>query len=158
MRRPTITLAVLVLCLGTAAAKIELARPAVELREPGRYNTVFWFDDMEGDVSQWWSVDLTTCLQYHFHVDTYMAWEGTYSWWCGTFDYDTDGGYGNGWDDRLLLPELDLSIATYPVLTFAYRRPSARACLWTWIGATTGYGPGGISASTVTSSSAATIP
>ncbi len=124
MRTLAITSIVLALCVGTAAAKLELARPAAELLEPGRDNTVFWFDDMEGDVSQYRTVDLTTCLPYHLHVDTYMAYEGTYSWWCGSFDYDTDGGYGNSWDDRLLLPELDLSTATYPVLTFAYRQDS----------------------------------
>jgi hypothetical protein len=69
-----------------------------------------------------------------FHVDTYMGPSGEVPpggllgscvWWCGTFEYDQpDGGYGNNWDDRLDLPELDLSTATYPVLTFAYRHDS----------------------------------
>jgi len=124
MRELATTLIVLVLCLGTAAAKLDVAVPAVQLLEPGRYNTVFWFDDMEGDVSQYTTVDFYECMVSHFHVDTYMAYEGTHSWWCGTFDYDTDGGYGNGWDERLRLPSLDLSTATYPILTFAYRHDS----------------------------------
>ncbi len=124
MRKLAITLAVLALSLGTAAAKLEVARPAVELREPGRYNTVFWFDDMEGDVSQYRTVSFIPCIPNHFHVDTYMAYEGTHSWWCGTFDYDTDGGYGNRRDGRLDIPEFDLSTATYPILTFAYRHDS----------------------------------
>jgi hypothetical protein len=57
----------------------------------------------------------------HFHRDTYLAYEGSYSWWCGTFEYDEDGGYGNNWDERLDLPPLDFSGASYPMLTYAYR-------------------------------------
>jgi hypothetical protein len=82
-----------------------------------------------------------------------MAYEGERSWWCGNFDYDMDGGYGNGWDDRLELPPIyvnpvpveDVSWAVLkalyrdgtsgdrkgrgrdpvmPVLTFAYRHDS----------------------------------
>jgi hypothetical protein len=125
MRTLAITLVVLALCLGTAAAKLEVARPAAGLEERGRpSDIVLWYDDMEGDVSQYRTVDFYNCMVSHFHVDTYMAYEGTHSWWCGSFDYDADGGYGNGWDDRLLLPSLDLSTATYPVLTFAYRHDS----------------------------------
>ena len=65
-----------------------------------------WHDDMEGDVSGWSSADFTAGAAPHFHFDTYMAYEGEYSWWCGTFDYDMDGGYGNSWDDRLELPPI----------------------------------------------------
>ena len=64
-----------------------------------------WHDDMEGDVSGWTSTDFTATVSPHFHWDTYMAYEGA-SWWCGSFDYDADGGYGNGWDDRLSLPPI----------------------------------------------------
>jgi len=62
-----------------------------------------------------------------------MAWEGTYSWWCGSFDYDTDGGYGNAWDDRLVIPTLDLSAATYPILTYAFRHDSEIGCDYTHV-------------------------
>jgi hypothetical protein len=70
---------------------------------------VMWFDDMEGDVSQWWSADLTASAVPHFHLDGYLAYDGDYSWWCGNFDYDTDGGYGNAWDDRLELPPISVN-------------------------------------------------
>ncbi len=133
MRTLAITLAVLFLCLGTAAAKHEPSVPADELPEPGRSSTVFWFDDMEGDVSQYTTIDFTALVSPHFHVDTYMVYEGTHSWWCGNFDYDSDGGYGNGWDDRLVIPEVDLSGATYPILTYAFRHDSEVGCDFTYV-------------------------
>ena len=112
-----------------------------------------WHDDMEGGVSGWSTVDFTATAVPHFHADTYMGYEGEYSWWCGNFDYDADGGYGNSWDDRLELPPIYVSPvavenvswavlkALYrdepsgdrrsrardpvmPVLTFAYRHDS----------------------------------
>jgi hypothetical protein len=87
-----------------------------------RSTEVVWFDDIEGDVSGWCSVDLTAVSTPRFHWDSYMAFGGSgSSWWCGTFDYDADGGYGNCWDERLLLPPVDLSAHIYPVLTYAYR-------------------------------------
>jgi hypothetical protein len=67
-----------------------------------------WHDDMEGNVSDWMTTDFTATAVPHFHFDAYMAYEGEYSWWCGNFDYDADGGYGNGWDDRLELPAIYL--------------------------------------------------
>jgi hypothetical protein len=70
-----------------------------------------WYDDMEGDVSGYTTADFTATVTPNFHVDSYMAYEGDHSWWCGTFDYDSDGGYGNGWDDRLDLPPVEI----YPV-------------------------------------------
>ncbi len=78
---------------------------------------------MEGGENGWTHVDNTAAQAEtsHFHVDTYMAYQDDYSWWCGTFDYDADGGYGNDWFDALLLPPTDVSGATYPVLTYAYR-------------------------------------
>ena len=124
MRTLVIVLAALALCLCSASAKVELARPAADPLEPGRSRDVIWCDDIEGDVSQWTTVDFTAVGSPHFHVDTYMAYEGTHSWWCGNFDYDTDGGYGNSWDDRLVIPTTDLSLATYPILTFAFRHDS----------------------------------
>ncbi|MCK4512465.1 hypothetical protein KAW64_12040 [bacterium] len=65
-----------------------------------------WHDDMESGSSGWYTMDLTAGAVPHFHWDTYMAYEGERSWWCGNFDYDADGGYGNSWDDRLELPPI----------------------------------------------------
>ena len=86
----------------------------------------------------WTHGDFTATATPHFHVDTYMAYAGLYSWWCGTFDYDADGGYGNSWDDRLAIPELDLTGSTYPILTFAYRYDSEPAYDFTYVQAESG--------------------
>ncbi len=89
-----------------------------------RNRVILFFDDMESGVGGWTSVDNTATSTPHFHLDTFMAYEDTYSWWCGNFDYDADGGYGNSWDDCLILPPLDLTGATYPILTYAFRHDS----------------------------------
>jgi hypothetical protein len=134
MKKLVIVLAVLALCAGTASAKLTVATPTHELERPVRENTVFWFDDMEGDVSDYVSVDFSAGAEPHFHWDTYLAYDGRgYSWWCGNFDYDANGGYGNSWDDRLNIPELDLSTSTYPILTYAFRHDSEPAYDFTWI-------------------------
>ncbi|MFH1864961.1 MAG: hypothetical protein ABIK85_03690, partial [Candidatus Eisenbacteria bacterium] len=120
-----------------------------------------WHDDMEGDVSSWASVDFTGGVAPHFHWDAYLAFDGM-SWWCGSFDYDADGGYGDNWDDRLELPEIavnpvpveDVSWAALkalyrddpsggrgdrsrdeivPILTFAYRCDSENAYDYTYV-------------------------
>ncbi len=132
MSRLFIVLTIMALFAGMATAKLNVATPASELEGPSRTNTVFWFDDMEGDVSGWSSVDLSAGAAPHFHWDTYMAFAGQ-SWWCGSFDYDADGGYGNSWDDRLVIPELDLSVATYPILTYAFRHDSEVGFDYTYV-------------------------
>jgi hypothetical protein len=109
----------------TAAARKTVANYTADVDTPdSRYPITLFFDDMESGTGSWTSVDNTAISVPHFHLDAYMAWEGTYSWWCGSFDYDTDGGYGNYWDDRLVIPTLDLSAATYPILTYAFRHDS----------------------------------
>ena len=134
MKRLVIVLAIMALFAGMATAKLTVATPATELDGPNRVNTVFWADDMEGDVSAWSSADLSAGAAPHFHWDTYMAYLGAgQSWWCGNFDYDTNGGYGNSWDDRLVIPTLDLSVATYPILTYAFRHDSEVAYDFTYV-------------------------
>ena len=123
MKKMFIVLAVLALCVGVASAKLNEAKPVYEVSTPDRGNAIIWFDDMEGDVSDYSTLDLSAGAVSHFHWDTYMAFDGM-SWWCGNFDFDADGGYGNSWDDRLVIPELDLSGATYPILTYAFRHDS----------------------------------
>jgi hypothetical protein len=88
-----------------------------------------WFEpfheDWENGGFGWTLVDRSRggC---DFHVSTYCAYDdGTlpnYSYWCGTFDYDADGGYGDGWSETLLLPEIDLPVGHGPLkLRFRYR-------------------------------------
>jgi hypothetical protein len=133
MKKLFIVLAVMALCVAGASAKLNVATPTHELQGPNRANTVFWADDVEGDVSLYGTADLSAGAVSHFHVDTYLAYEGTYSWWCGTFDYNASGGYGNSWDDRLVIPELDLTGASYPILTFAYRFDSEPGYDFTYV-------------------------
>ena len=132
MKKLFIVLAIMALFVGMASAKLTVATPTHELRESNRANEVFWCDDIEGDVSAWSSVDFSAGAAPHFHWDTYMAFAGQ-SWWCGNFDYDADGGYGNSWDDRLVIPTLDLTVATYPILTYAFRHDSETAYDFTYV-------------------------
>jgi hypothetical protein len=96
-----------------------------------------------------------------------MAYEGEFSWWCGTFEYDADGGYGNSWDDRLELPPIYMQPVAveevswgsikamyaedqhsgeprpsrdpvYPILTFAFRHDSEAAYDFTYVQAESG--------------------
>ena len=134
MKKMIIAMAILALFVGAASAKLTEAKPVWELSQPDRANTVFWADDIEGDVSAWSTVDLSAGAAPHFHWDTYMAYLGAgQSWWCGSFDYDLDGGYGNSWDDRLVIPPLDLTVATYPILTYAFRHDSETAYDFTYV-------------------------
>ena len=136
MKRTVLVIAAIilvVLAVAPAGARNRLATPMYEVQEPRYPNTVFWTDDIEGDTSGWTTEDWSAAATPHFHVATYMAYEGTYSWWCGTFDYDADGGYGNSWDDRLNVPTLDLSGAAYPILTFAYRHDSEPGYDYTYV-------------------------
>ena len=87
-------------------------------------DTTAWEDDMESEDTGWTHDDMTATAVPHFHTDTYMAYQGGTSWWCGTFDYDEDGGYGNNWDDRLDVPPTDWTGYTYPVLRFWERHDS----------------------------------
>ncbi len=86
MKKLLIVLAIMALCTGIASAKLTEAKPVYEFGTPDRGNAVIWFDDMEGDVSGYTTVDFSAGAAPHFHLDTYMAYEGTYSWWCGNFD------------------------------------------------------------------------
>jgi hypothetical protein len=138
MKRLVIVLAIMALFAGMATAKLTVATPTHEFEGPSRDNVLFWFDDMEGDVSGWSTTDFSAGAAPHFHMDAYMAYEGAMSWWCGNFDYDADGGYGNGWDDRLVIPTTDLSGATYPILTYAYRHDSETAYDFTYVQAESG--------------------
>jgi len=133
-----IALALVMFACGQVQARKLVASPIYDAGHERYPNVVFWFDDIEGDVSGWSSVDFSAGATPHFHTDAYMAYEGTNSWWCGNFDYDTDGGYGNGWDDRLIIPTTDLSGATYPILTYAFRHDSEAGYDFTYVQAESG--------------------
>ncbi len=132
MKKLFVVLAIMALFAGMATAKLTVATPTHELQGPSRLD-LFWYDDIESGVNGWTTHDFTATAVPHFHMDTYMAYEGTYSWWCGTFDYDLDGGYGNSWDDRLIIPTTDLTGATYPILTYAFRHDSETGYDYTYV-------------------------
>ena len=126
------TALILVLAVVVTAKTPETAVSIIPHHSPPRA-TVIWFDDVEGGTNGWTTTDHTAGATPHFHVSTYMVNHGTYHYWCGTFDYDTDGGYGNAWDDRLELPLTDVTGAYYPVLTFVYRFDSEAGYDFTYV-------------------------
>jgi hypothetical protein len=137
--RPTAILAVLVAAAviavcGTAGARLEhLSSPRPADEYPRWPNTQFFFDDMEGGAPGWTHGDFTATATPHFHVDAYMAYAGAYSWWCGNFDYDPDGGYGNSWDDRLNVPSTPWTGYLYPVFWMAYRNDTEPGYDYTYV-------------------------
>jgi hypothetical protein len=97
-----------------------------------RSSQVLFYDDVESGVSGWTSEDLEA-IESYFHTDSYMAYGGSgESWWCGTFDYDSDGGYGNNWSCWLQLPPVDMSGYDHVFLSYAYRS----FCEYAWNDAT----------------------
>ena len=120
---------------GAAVTAVEVGGPFERDREPrqddSRSREVLWFDDAESGENGWTHGDWTAVIAPRFHLDTYMAWGGSgRSWWCGTFDYDEDGGYGNDWYEFLGIPPVSLSSSgvpergrdpAIPVLTFSLR-------------------------------------
>ena len=124
------TTAVLVLSLAVVASASvtrEVAAPTTDVDyKVSRTPIILFFDDMESGTNGWTSTDNTAGASTQFHLDTYLAYEGDYSWWCGQLDPSMSGGdgYGNSWDQRLVIPDTDVSTATYPILTYAFRHDS----------------------------------
>ncbi len=101
----------------------------------GRSPVILFFDDMESGTNGWTSFDNTATTTPKFHLDTYYAYERTYSWWCGELNAAFSGGdgYANGWDMRLDIPPTDVSGATYPILTYALRYDSEPGYDYTYV-------------------------
>jgi len=136
MKKLVIALAVLALCAGVASAKLQ-TEYATEFTGPNRANTLFAYWDMS-DATGFVTQDLTATAVPHFHVSSFMPFDGTDHWYCGDEMLTGDGGYGNGWDDRLEIPATDVSAATYPVLTFAHYYDSEAAYDFTYVQAKQG--------------------
>jgi len=135
LRTPSIC-AVICVALAVSVTSVPAKAPGENTPttiSPSPRATVIWADDIESGVNGWTTLDHTAGATPRFHVDTYLANYGTYCYWCGTFDYDSDGGYGNGWDERLELPAVDADAAYYPVLTFAYRHDSEAGYDFTYV-------------------------
>jgi hypothetical protein len=113
--------------ISTGFARVEMVPPPGGdeggSRTPGYPSTIVFYDNIEHGNTGWTHGDYTASAAPHFHVDTYMAYGGAgHSWWCGTFNYDADGGYGNSWTDFLKVPSTVVS--GYPIVDFAYRTDS----------------------------------
>jgi hypothetical protein len=88
-----------------------------------------WFEVFHEDWEnggQGWTFEDRSGRPSDFHVSQYYAYddgqEPNYSYWCGTFEYDANGGYGEGWNGILELPEIDIPAGRYPpMITFKFR-------------------------------------
>ncbi len=120
MRTIIVSLAILALCAGVASAKIQ-TETATQFTGPNRVNTMYEYFDMS-DATGFVTIDETATFVPHWHIDNFAAhmYDATDYWYCGSFAYDANGGYGFGWDDRLVVPVTDCSTAFLPVLTFAH--------------------------------------
>lgn len=125
-RRPALAAAVGLLLAAAliCRARVDVAVPAGTVGGlPERSPRLIFFDDMEGGPNGWTHVDNTEGRDPRFHLDDLDPCEGSYSWWCGVLDaaYSGGDGYGNGWNERLNLPPLDVGAGSSPALTFDYR-------------------------------------
>ena len=136
MRTFIVTLTILVLCMGVAFAKTQTDYPVDTFKGPNRAQVTFGYFDMT-DVTGFVTVDNTAGATPHFHVDSYMAFDFNH-WWCGNFNFDTNGGYGNGWIDLLVVPTTDVTGAYYPVLTFVHYFDSEPGYDYTYVDAKVG--------------------
>jgi len=99
-----------------------------------RGGTVLFSDDVESGTNGWSVIDLTANATPQFHTDSYMAYgDSGSSWWCGSFDYDADGGYGNDWMEWLALPPVDATGIVDPYLRFAHRRDCESGYDWAFV-------------------------
>jgi hypothetical protein len=119
VRTVLVALVVMALLSPGLTAKLQEAEIVGDSDIGSRPPAIFWFDNMESGVNGWTTVDETAIAIPHFHVDTYMAYDANH-WWCGSFAYDINGGYGNSWTDLLVIPTTDMSAASYPILTFVH--------------------------------------
>jgi hypothetical protein len=126
MKNLIIAVAILALIAGGAVARgPEQATMAPYEGQKDRAGIQVWYDDLETGAPGWTHGD-DSAQPIRWHIDSYMAYSGN-SWWCGTFDYDTDGGYGNNWTQYLTSPEVNWTGYTYPVLFYFYRNDTEPA-------------------------------
>ncbi len=132
-----ITLVLIVLSFAAlAGARLQEADYSTYVPQHGsRSPIILFFDDMEGGTNGWTSTDNTTSATPKFHLDGYYAYQGSYSYWCGEMNAGFAGGdgYANGWDQLLVVPAVDVTGATYPVMTFAYRYDSEAGYDFTYV-------------------------
>jgi hypothetical protein len=119
-------IALLMLCLLGALVSTAAGQQSAEPPHDRSWFEVFREDWENGGVG--WTFEDRSGRPSDFHVSEYYAYndgeEPNYSYWCGTFDYDADGGYGDGWNGILELPEIDLTDGVNPRLSFRYRHHS----------------------------------
>jgi hypothetical protein len=118
-------LALLLFCSAAVQAKPREKGRAMPFKTPvaakATLDTVF-FDNFETDTMGWSVTDMAVQPPY-WHIDTYNAYSGR-SFWCGTAT-DVEGwvdppGYGDGWAQFLISPEIDLSAVTADSIVLTY--------------------------------------
>jgi hypothetical protein len=120
MKNLIIAVAILALFAGMAVARgPQEATPVPYQGQQSRQGVVDWYDDIESGAPGWTHGD-DSAQPIYWHIDSYMAYSGN-SWWCGTFAFDADGGYGNNWTQYLSSPYVDWTGYTYPVLLYFFR-------------------------------------
>ncbi|MCD4691200.1 immune inhibitor A [bacterium] len=98
---------------GIAATRADRVTPGTFPSERPRYNVLLWYDPIDEYSQEWTHGDYTADASIEFHVDAYKAHpSGELSYWCGRLDPAFSGGdgYGNSWDQRLLLPPIELGM------------------------------------------------
>ena len=122
MKNLIIAVAILALFAGMAVARGPAEKPITPYDgQKSSRGTVIWYDDIETGAPGWTHWDAYVPNAY-WHIDSYMAYSGN-SWWCGTFDYDANGGYGTYWAQYLESPYIDMSApaGAYYVVRYQYR-------------------------------------
>lgn len=122
-----ITLTIFALLIMVSLALGDIGEPRYTGPEKIRINpeypqtdddTLLLHFDFEDGMGDWTTEDLTVQTN-HWNPDPYNAYEGN-SWWCGDTNVVGSGynGYDNFWLQYMDTPEIDLTAATAPSLTF----------------------------------------
>jgi hypothetical protein len=113
MMHMTYLKSILVLCGATLLA-IELqAAPQISPTIVSGTDDIIYSENFESGTGGWSGLDLTD-PGVIWHEESYNAISGDSCWWSGDPDLM---GYGDNWLQYLVSPEIDLSVATNPVLS-----------------------------------------
>ncbi len=143
MKTLIIAVAVLAVLAGAAEAKPERKRVASKSWGPfwptAPPNRLFYFEEMDDGAPGWHSQD-ESVQPSRFNITTYFACDlpdhvGPQCYWCGEQNGAFAGGdgYGDYWDQRLDIPPTDVSMTTFPILTFKGRYDSETAYDFTYV-------------------------
>lgn len=123
MKNLIIAIAVLAIFAGMASARgvreVPTLTPYDGQHSTSRAVVEVFYDDLESGAVGWTHGD-DSVKPPQWHIDSYLAHTGN-SWWCGSFAFDADGGYGNRWKQWLTSPYIDWEPGDYPVIEYNFR-------------------------------------